>query len=186
MQGATLCVPVINFVSAGSRKSHGAAGDFDIVFTAGVPVTGNLTVEPRDGANGHTIVFVFDGPVTDPGVVTVVNHLSVPIGTPGPLTVTGTNRNEVSVTVTGIPDASRVQVSLGGVNGSVSVTTAFGVLFGDVGNTRERGVQDVQALRARAGQTVTSSTLLHDLNLTGVVTAADIAGLKARGSAALP
>ena len=48
-------VPALQLTSAVSRKTHGAAGVFDIA----LPLSGTPGVECRSGAGGHTLVFTF-------------------------------------------------------------------------------------------------------------------------------
>ncbi len=57
---AVLLTPNQELVRAVSRKTHGAAGVFDI----DLPLTGPPAVECRSGAAGHTLVFTFRNAVT--------------------------------------------------------------------------------------------------------------------------
>jgi hypothetical protein len=168
-----------------SRKLHGAA-PYALAVASGVPISGAVTVEPRAIGVGHTLVFQFAGAVTIPGAVQVRNAANLPVGSVSVPVITGAASNEVSVTLTNIPDAQRLTVSLFGVNGNLNTSVSLGYLLGDVNNSRNTSSTDITAVKARAGQTVTPSNFHYDLNATGVVSAADIATVKAVGSRALP
>ena len=171
-----------------SRKLQAAAGAVDIALDPLVPVAGAVTVEPRAGGGGHVIVFQFDQAV-DIGASTVFQVLdgcSILNGQPG-ITIAGAygnNLNELAVALGGLPDNRRVTVRVmsvylhgGGPAGDFSASV--GLLSGNVSGSRQIGNTDVSAVKARAGQIADSTTGRYDINLTGVVTAADISGVKA-------
>ena len=177
--------PQASLTSVVSRKSHGAAGIFDLPIELGVPVSGTVTIEPRSANQPHKIVFKFSGTTGDPGQAAAIDHLGMPIGLT-PTTEIGPGANEVTVTLNGIPDARRVRVDLSGVNGNVSAMATLGFLFGAFDNARERNSQTIPKLKLRSGQAAVAGSYLFDVNASGVVSAADIAGLKTRGPQMLP
>ena len=154
-----------------SRKSHGSAGVFELPIARGIPITGSVSVEPRIIGAGHQIVFRFDSPITATGA---------------PLTTAGFagaafSGNDVIVTVTGIDDGRRATVSLVNVNAAgVDATVSLGFLVGDVNHSRAVSPIDTGAVKARAGQVANTSNFFYDLNLSGGVTGADVAAVKAR------
>jgi hypothetical protein len=168
-----------------SRKLHGAV-PYALPIATGVAISGPVTVEPRAIGAGHTLVFQFASAVTNPGIVQVRNAANQAVGSVSAPVITGAASNEVSVTLTNIPDAQRLTVSLFGVNGNLNTSVSLGYLLGDVNNSRSTSSADITALKVRAGQSVTSGNFFYDLNATGVVSAADIAAVKAVGSRGLP
>lgn len=159
-----------------SRKTHGSAGDFELMIDTSL-IAPAVTVEPRAIGAGHTIVFQFSGPVNAAGTASVS-----PAGT----AVAAFSGNEVRVALTNVADNQRVTVTLSGVNGSLNPpSVSIGFLVGDVNNTRSVNPADLSAIRARAGQTVDGSNWRFDLNTSGTVTASDIAAVKARQGRAL-
>jgi len=173
---------MLNLISVFSRKVHGSAGTFDLPIDLAQLVSGAVTVEPRTGASGHTIVFRFDGAVTVAGVATTADVAALPLGTAS----TSAAANEVIVTVSGVPDNRRLSISLTGVNGSTSAAAAIGFLRGDVNGNRSVSTADASQIRARAGQIANSTNFLADINATGVIGAADIAAAKSAVGRSLP
>ncbi len=175
------CTVIVTFsaplalVRVESRKVHGA-------FTCNVlvdriePIGGNVTTEPRDNGNGHLVVFVFDDLVTGFSGVSVT-----PVGTPSP----STNGNELLVTLTGIPDNSRVTVTVNGVNGAVSESASVGFLAGDVSNSRGINAADISAAKAQQNQTVSLANCRADINADGQIKPADVSAVKSRSGRAL-
>ncbi|MBL8519321.1 MAG: hypothetical protein JNK75_01500, partial [Betaproteobacteria bacterium] len=161
-----------------SRKTHGTAGDFDLVLDRSVALSGNVTVEPRFEST-HRIVLRFSEAITAAGTASATTTGGAAIGTAS-ATVSGT---DVIVTLDGIENARRVSVALTGVTsatGSANVSVALGFLVGDVSNNRVIASADWSQIKARAGQNVQAANFVHDINLSGTVTAADIATAKAK------
>lgn len=168
--------------TAYSQKVH-AGVQYRFPLNGLTPVGGAVPVEPRAIGPGHTIVFTFASPVSSVGGATAVNAAGVAIGTVAAPVISG---NEVSVNLTGVADGQRVKVSLLGVNGSTNTSVALGFLVGDVIGSRTVGNPQVVVLRGSAGQPVTGSNFLLDLNLSGRIGAAEIAAVKARSGKTLP
>ena len=110
--------------SAVSRKTHGAAGPFDV----SLPLTGTPGVEDRSGGatNDFTMIVAFTGNVT----VTGNPQAQVTMGTGtigsggvsngGMVTVAG---NVVTVPLTNVADQQTINVTLNGVNSASDETT---------------------------------------------------------------
>jgi hypothetical protein len=164
-----------------SRKTHGAAGTFDLPIDATQPIAGAVTVEPRAIGPGHKVVLQFNAPVAAAGTVTCLDPSNAPIGSCASVA----NGNDVEVTLTGVPDARRVTVTVSNVNGAGTFAASVGFLLGDVGNSRSVGAADILEVKGGSVHAVTSSTYLYDLNLTGSITATDILAVKGRSGQGL-
>jgi uncharacterized protein (DUF1800 family) len=162
-----------------SRKIHGAAGTFDLPLAAD-PL--NPSVEPRNGPT-HTIVFTFSKPVAS-GAAAV----SEGVATAGTPTFAGT---EMRVPLTGVTNAQYVTVAVtnvvatdGGSGGSGSIR--FGLLAGDVNQSRVVTLSDLGQVNSQLSQSVTAANFLRDVNASGTITLADKAGTNAYLTSYLP
>ncbi len=165
-----------------SRKAHGAAGIFDVPIDPVPPIAGAISVEPRAIGTGHTVVFQFNGPVTGFDSVAAVDAANAAIGSP----VGAFAGNEVTVTLTAVPDNRRVTVSVVNVNGAFNASASLGFLVGDVNNTRSVNSSDISGVKARSGQTTGVGNFRFDLNASGAINSSDISAVKARSGTALP
>jgi hypothetical protein len=161
-----------------SRKTHGAAGVFDLGVSL---VATNPTTEPRFGPT-QTIVFQFDKAVVS-GTVTVTEGTA----TAGAPTFSGT---EMTVSLTGVVNQQYVTVSVSDVTaqdgGSGGTGTArVGYLAGDVSQNRVVSLADVALVNAQLAQPVSASNFLRDVNASGTLSLADIALSIARLTTAL-
>ena len=174
--------PALALVSVVSRKVHGGAGTFEIAINPVTAISGLIDVESRAIGAGHTIVFRFNNPITLSGVATAVDAGSVAIGTAMPA-ISG---NDVVVTLTGIPDVRRVRVSLTNVNGvGVNVSASVGFLSGDVTNSRNVNISDINGVKLRSGQVTSTANMRYDLNASGTINISDINSVKLRSGNAL-
>ena len=134
------------FQSAVSRKTHSAAGTFDLSLSTVLPpaINHNPTTEPRQGP-AQTIVFTFDKPL-NAATVTITEGAA----TAAAPTFTG---NSVVVALTGVTNQQYVTVSLGNVastDGGTggSATVRIGFLVGDVNQNRVVTVADLGLVNA--------------------------------------
>jgi large repetitive protein len=165
-----------------SRKTHGAAGTFDLPIDESQAIGGNVTVEPRAIGTGHRIVFQFNGAITATGTATCLDATNAPVGSVS----AAASGNDVVVTLTGVPDAKRVTVSLSNVNNAgVNVSVSLGFLLGDVNNSRATTAADILLVKGQSAKAVNASNFLDDLNLTGGITATDILAVKGRSGQGL-
>lgn len=163
-----------------SRKTHGAAGTFDI----NLPLSGNPGVECRTGgANGdHTLVFTFDGDISSIGGVTVtsINGMATadtPIITGGVVTV---NLHHVA-------NAQKLIVTLASINApgnNASVT--MGVLLGDATGNGSVNASDISLTKSHSGQGAIGSNFRADINANGLINSSDISQVKSKSGTALP
>jgi hypothetical protein len=161
--------------SAFSRKTHGAAGTFDIplLFTGGV--------ECRSGGatNDYQMIINFMNPVT-------VGSVSVTSGT-GRVSSFSVSGPQVTVNLTGVANVQRITVTLFNVNdGTHNVPVSMGVLVGDVNGNTTVNASDVSLTKAQVGQPVTGSNFREDVNADGNINATDVALVRSEVGTALP
>ena len=166
-----------------SRKVHGAAGPFALLVAHDVPISGAVTVEPRAIGTGHNLVFKFDTAITAIGGISAVDGNGATIGS---VMVGNLGGLEIVVTLSDIPDNSRVKTLLTAVNGSTDIAVSVGFLIGDTNSSRSITADDISSVKARSGQTVNSNNYLFDVNTSGSITAADIAAVKVRLGYVIP
>ena len=175
-------LPTLALSGVVSRKTHGAAGSFDIVINSATLIGGLIDIEPRAIGSGHTLVFTFNNPITAAGSVSVTDAASMPVGSASAMR----SGNDVVVTLAGTPDNQRVTVTLTNVNGTVPpITASLGFLIGDVNNTRSVNASDINGVKARSGKPTDVSNFRFDLNSSGDITSSDISAVKARSGATL-
>jgi hypothetical protein len=163
------------------RKTHGAAGTFDLPLNTW---PGDLTTEPRapDSGGAQVLVFTFDKPLTSSTAWVTPNAFA---GAPT------YNGNEVTIAIAPISDASYVSAAVqdgmsadGGVGGFGAVRIGF--LVGDA--TVDGGVtlSDVLNVNASLTQPVTAATYLGDVNRDGTLSLSDLLFINARLTRVLP
>ena len=179
-----LVPPPIALSGVKSRKTHAAAGNFDLLLDTIPIISGAVTVESRSNGASHLIVFQFTRPISASGIATAVNGSGAPI-TIGAVNFLG---NDVSVTLTGVADNSRARVSLSGVNtdATLNPSVSLGFLVGDVNNTGSVNSSDISGVKARSGQTTDLTNFKFDLNASGTINSSDISAVKARSGLILP
>jgi len=166
--------------SAASRKTHGAAGTFDLPLS--LVSVHNPTTEPRQGP-AATIVFTFNKAITSATVLTAEGTADA-----GPPTFSG---NDVIVGLTNVANQQYVTINLnnvasadGGTGGSGSVRIGF--LTGDVNQNRVVSLADLGLVNAQLAQAVTAANYLKDVNASGTLTLADKGITNANLTKALP
>jgi uncharacterized delta-60 repeat protein len=173
---------VLSLLAAFSRKTHGAAGQFDLPLDVVSDIMGNVTVESRAAGPAHTIAFQFNRAFSSTGSVTAVSQTGSSI----PANAVAGSGNELIVTLTGVGDGSRATVSLVGVGGELDASISLGFLVGDVNDSRSVNATDISGVKARAGQVTNASNFRFDLNASGGINATDIAAVKSRAGLVLP
>ncbi len=164
-----------------SRKTHGAAGTFEIPILVGPPIS----IEPRMSNLGHQIVFQFNAPITATGALTAVDHLGAPIGVR--YAYVPASGNDVIVLLTGVPDNNRVTITLTGVNGTgLNAVASLGFLVGDVNGSGKVSAGDISSVKARNAILVDGNNFRADVNASGAIDAADLRMVKARAGLGLP
>ena len=172
----------MQLTAAASRKTHGAAGTFDI----NMPITGQSGVECRSGgANGdYTLVFTFSNVLLS-GNAAVTGGTGTVSGSP---TFSG---RDMIVNVTGVTNAQISTVTLSNVTDAFNqvapnTSVSAGFLIGDTNGNRVVNAADVAQTKARLGQAADGTNFRSDVNANGSINAADVAIVKANLGTALP
>jgi hypothetical protein len=165
--------------SAFSRKTHGAAGTFDVP----LPLTGNVGIECRSGGatNDYQMIINFATTVT-------VGSASVTSGT-GSVSSFTVSGSQVTVNLTGVINVQRMTVTLFNVNDGThmgNVPVSMGVLVGDVNGNGVVNASDVSLTKSQVGVPVSGSNFREDVNANGLINSVDVALVKAKVGTALP
>lgn len=168
-------VPIVSVVS---RKVHGGAGTFDV----DLPLTGT-GIECRTGgpSGNHQIVAKFAVPVTFTGASTTCGSV---MGTSGNATT------EVTIDLTGVPNASRCAVTLNGVTDGPSAPgdARFPANFLE-GDTTANGAvnsSDISQTQSQSGQGIGSGNFREDVTVNGLINSSDISLVQSKSGTALP
>ena len=164
-------------ISAVSRKTHGAAGVFDV----DLPLNGSPGIECRSGAAGHSLIFTFSNMVVSGNAALsgAADMAGQPIFDDRTMTVNLQNAQ----------DRQTLTVSLSGVTDSFgqtmpATTVAMSLLLGDVNNSANVNASDVGQVKAHAGATLNQANFRSDVTANGSINGSDIATVKsASGSA---
>jgi hypothetical protein len=168
-----------------SRKTQGTfVGDIPVAAAGVITGTGtasNVTVEPRQAtaANPHVVVFKFTGAVTAAaGGVTAVTQAGAVV-----TATTAFSGNEMIVTLTGVADRSRVQVSANGLNGTaLNASAVVGFLVGDVDGNRTVQPGDVLFVQQRLNSAAAAAgnRFKADIDGNGTVQPGDVLAVQQR------
>jgi dockerin type I repeat protein len=180
-QGYTFVPSPPVLTSVVSRKTHGTLSPpGDLVLTS----SGPATIEPRTGgipSGNHTLVFSF---VNTLNAVSSVTATATTSGGPQSVTATGsigTDTHQYIVNLTGVPNASHVNVTLNGVTDSTlnsgDVPAHMDVLLGDVSLSGRTDAGDVTQVRNRTvsiPDTTDPASFRFDVNASGRIDAGDV------------
>jgi hypothetical protein len=167
-------VAALQVTSVVSRKTHGAAGDFDIP----LPTSGNSGVECRTGgaSNDYQFVFTFTNQVQS-GTASVDAGVAQVSGAP---VFSG---NTMTVNLTGVTNAQSITVTANNVTDqflqtlpSAPVTAV--ILVGDTNGTSSVNASDISQTKIQVGQEVTSSNFRTDVSANGSINASDVSLVK--------
>ena len=177
----TTNAPPLLLSSAVSRKTHGAAGTFNIP----LPLSSPFGVECRTQGAGYTFVFTFSNSV-------VSGSASVTTGTGD---VSGSpvfNGNTMTVNLTGVTDVQLITVTLSGVTDTFShvlpsTPVSAKILVGDVVENSSVGAGDIGFVKEESSPgTVTADNFRADVAVNGSINASDIGIVKANSGHSLP
>ncbi len=144
------CQPTVS--AAVSRKTHGAAGTFDIA----LPLSGTAGVECRSGgaSNDYTMVVTFTGNVTVTGSPQAQVSMGAGCVGSGGVCMGGNNVTvsgaTVTIPLTNITNAQTIMVKLSGVSDGMAmgdVIIPMGILVGDTSGNGSR-----ECLRRKSNQ----------------------------------
>jgi len=187
--GGRYCAqPSTPIVQSGvSRKTHGAAGVFDVT----LPLSGTAGIECRSGGatNDYTIVATFLANVSVTGNPQAA--VTSGIGTIGTGGVSNGGRvtiaeNVVTVPLTNVTNAQTINVTLFGVNGSTNVVIPMSILVGDTNANGTVNASDVSQTKSQVGMAVSSSNFREDVNASGTISSTDVAIVKSDVGTSLP
>jgi hypothetical protein len=158
-----------------SRKTHGAAGAFDI----DLPTDGSGVECRSGGRNGnYTIVFTF------------ANNM-VSCGSPSSGSVSlGPNPNQCTADVSSVPNEQYFTLTLTGAvdstGASGSAATTMGVLLGSTTGDGTVNSADIRETKSQSGHPVTESNFRTDVTIDGNIDGADLKQVKAQRGTSLP
>lgn len=180
-------LPPVELSNVVSRKTHDAAGTFDINLLSPIPEF--VGVECRSGgADGnYTLVFSFANPLTSVGNASV----SSGVGTVSSGTIDADDAHHYVVNLTGVANAQVVSVRLTNVNDSAgnyssTVQAQFGVLIGDVNGSGVVTTGDTNVCKAQALQQLSTANFRNDVNTSGSITTGDVNLIKQNALSQLP
>jgi hypothetical protein len=166
-----------------SRKTHGAAGVFDIPVDATQAIgSASITVEPRAIGTGHQIVFTFTSAPAAAGTATVTNAGGTSVGS----ATTSISGNSVIVSLTAVTDRQRVNVNVSNVGGAgvFGSTVPVAFLEGDVDSSKQVSGTDVNQVKASvaSGGVVNASSFRRDIDFSGSITGTDVNRVKSKAA----
>ena len=173
------CNP-LQLASVVSRKTHGAAGTFDV----NLPLSGNAGVECRSSGGDHTLVYTFTNDVVS-GNAAVTSGVGTVSGNP---TFSG---NTMTVQLAGVTDQQQITVTVSNVMDSFGQTlpdTAVNavMLIGDTSANRSVNSSDVAQIKSQVGTSVDSTNFRSDINVSGGITSSDVSQVKAAVGDSVP
>jgi hypothetical protein len=180
--------PPVVLTGVASRKIHGSAGSFDL----DLPLTGTPGIECRSGGpNGdHTLVFTFLNTLSTVTGITATATTSSGTQTLTPTGNIGTDTHEYIVNLTGVPNASHLNVTLNGVTDSANhvgdVSGHMDVLLGDVNSTGRTDSGDVTAVRNKTVSIPDQQTFQFDVNISGRIDSGDVTATRNATVTVLP
>jgi hypothetical protein len=174
--------PLLNLASVVSRKTHGAAGAFDIVLNcpacAGPALAPGIECRSGGANSDYTLVYTFTNPITGCGVPSS--------GTAS----NGPDSDQCTVQLSGVPNAQYTTVQLIGVidnNGhTVDASATMGLLIGDVDATRRVDGNDVSAVQSHTRQTTNGTNYRFDVDTTGRIDGNDVSTTQGQTRTSLP
>jgi hypothetical protein len=185
-------LPEVRVTAAVSRKTHGAAGDFDVV----LPMSGNAGIECRSGGTtgDHQLVLTFVAPVTVNGnpqaqVTTGIGEIgSGGVANGGVVSIDSTG-TIVTVPLTNVSNARRIAIRLFSVSDgshTTDITIPMAVLLGDTTANGAVNSSDIGQTQSQSGQAVTPTNFREDVTVNGSINSSDIAFVQSKSGTAIP
>ena len=161
-----------------SRKTHGAAGVFDI----NLPLSGTPGLESRIG--DYTMVATFTNNVVS-GNASVTGGVGTVNGSP---TFSG---HTMTINLTGVTTAQTITVTLSNVTDEFNqvlpdTPVSMRVLIGDVNANASVNAGDVALCKSTLGAIVNSTNFRSDVNANGSINAGDVSIVKAHLGEGIP
>jgi hypothetical protein len=164
-------------IAAVSRKTHGAAGPFDV----DLPLSGSPGIDPRSGgADGnHQVIVTFAHAIESSSA-----SITSGSGNIASYTVAGA---QATVNLTGVVDGETLVIRLNAVNdGAVTgpVDVRLMALLGDTNGNGIVNASDVSETKAQAGQPATNMSFRTDVTVNGITNTSDVGVVKAQSGSA--
>ena len=171
-------VVAVHPTQASSRKTHGAAGDFDVNLPLVNFATSPIGVECRTGAvpGTHAVIVTFDGPVT-------FSTAAVTNGTGTVSSATGSGTNELTINLAGVTNVQTLTLALFDVDDGAKradIGVRMRVRIGDVTGNDAINSSDVTFVKSRVGQAISTTNFRADVNANGSINASDVVAVKSR------
>ena len=172
--------PLLALATVVSRKTHGAAGTFDI----NLPFNCPYGVECRQGGGPNhdqfTLVFTFSNTLQPNVGTATVTRSSV--GTPAAV-ITGFSANTVTVNLTAAANAQLITVMLSGLMDTFGQTLPdtsvnIVILLGDTTGNGCVNSSDVAQTKFHSGEPVDAHNCREDVTANGNINSADVALVK--------
>jgi hypothetical protein len=187
---AIFCAPSValpQLTSAVSRKTHGAAGAFDI----DLQLTGPAGIECRSGGTtkDYTMVLTFGESVSvngSPQAAVTAGTGTIGSGGVSNGGIVNVAANVVTIPLTNVDNAQTINVTLNSVNGAGNITVPMGVLVADANANGTVNASDVSQTKSRVGQTISSANFRSDVNANGSINASDVSVTKSNVGTGLP
>ena len=161
-------------VAAFSHKVHGAAGAFDLPLNLGP--ANSATVEPRSGGP-TTILFMFSDNITTVDGTLGSTNFAIANAIFSDASIAG---NTLTLDLTNVANNSQVLVFLHGItdlssNGlSGTNFVAARAIYGDINQNGLVTIGDMQAVKNKLGQPLSTANFLSDVNLSSSITIGDM------------
>ena len=168
--------------SAASRKTHGAAGDFDI----SLPLSGPVGIECRGTAaatNLYQMVLIFENPVTFSGAAVTSGTGTVDSVMSNSVIVAGVSGTQVTINLSGVTDVQTLTVGLFDVDDGVNmgdVGVRMHLMIGDATGNGAVNSSDVTFIKAKLGAVVNGTTFRADVNANGDINSSDVTLTKSK------
>lgn len=163
-----------------SRKTHGSSGR---AYDINLPLTGASGVEGRTASGGtHSVVFLFSNPMAS---------ASGSLTGGGSVTGTSVSGNEVTVSLSGVPDVKQISVTLSNatdVSGAVLPvqSVAMRTVLGDANGSGNVSLGDYGAVKASQTGILSLGTFRADVNRNNTFSLSDYGLIKANFSHQVP
>ncbi|MBI5397273.1 MAG: hypothetical protein HZA91_18395, partial [Verrucomicrobia bacterium] len=167
-----------SLLAAVSRKVHGAAGTFDLPLTLDPLLS--PTVEPRR-FGPDLIVLTFSETIAAADGTLSGNEFTLTNATFSSATIVSSN---LTLNLTNVVDQAKVTVVLNGLTDLAGNPLAgvnavkIRVLYGDANQSGSVSVGDMQAVKNKLSQALSSANFLSDVNLSGTITVGDMQVVK--------
>ena len=172
-------------ISVVSRKSHGAAGTFDVDLMS--PIPESQPIECRSGGTNRNYEIVF----TFPSAITFAAASATPSNGTGFVTTTNTSADGTVVTVelSNVSNAQRIDIALSNVSDGTrfgDFSVAMNVLLGDTTGNGAVNSSDIAQTQSQSGQPVNSNNFREDVTASGSINSSDIALVQSKSGSGLP